>query len=52
MEDVEPFFKRQEGRLEQDKYNQGSKTLKGEGGEWKTRIVKAEYQSSRQYVIS
>jgi choline dehydrogenase-like flavoprotein len=50
--DVEPFFKRQEGRLELEKYNDSRKTLDHEGGEWKTRVVDAEYESSRQYVSS
>jgi choline dehydrogenase-like flavoprotein len=48
--DVEPFFKRQEGRLEIEKDDEVSQPLGREGGEWKTRIVKAEYESSRQYV--
>ena len=48
--DVEPFFKRQEGRLEMEKYNKGPRSVDCEGGEWKTRVVKAEYESSRQYV--
>lgn len=46
--DVEPFFEKQEGRLELEKQNEESRASNREGGEWKTRIVKAEYESSRQ----
>jgi choline dehydrogenase len=45
-EDVGPVFSRSEGRLELE----GGKTSKQEGGEWKTRIIRAEYESTRQYV--
>ena len=48
--DVEPFFKRQEGRLEMEKQSARPRVHDREGGEWKTRVVKAEYESSRQYV--
>jgi choline dehydrogenase-like flavoprotein len=43
--DVAPFFARFERRLELE----SERTLPLEGGEWKTRIIKAEYESSRQY---
>jgi hypothetical protein len=46
--DVGPIFSRSEGRLELEN---GKSLSSREGGEWKTRIVKAEYESSRQYCI-
>jgi choline dehydrogenase len=46
-DDVAPFFSRSEGRLELE---HGKTSSKQEGGEWKTRIVRAEFESSRQYV--
>jgi choline dehydrogenase-like flavoprotein len=50
--DIAPFFLRSEGRLELETA-QKTKVLPGrEGGEWKTRIVKAEYESSRQLAPS
>ena len=48
-DDVGPVFSRSEGRLELES---GKTSSKREGGEWKTRIVRAEYESSRQYVNS
>jgi choline dehydrogenase-like flavoprotein len=46
--DVGPVFSRSEGRLELD--DGINPELNQEGGEWKTRIVKAEFESSRQYM--
>jgi choline dehydrogenase-like flavoprotein len=43
-DDVAPFFARFERRQELE----NDRTHVQEGGEWKTRIVKAEYESSRQ----
>ena len=46
-EDVAPFFRLSEDRLESKRpRTEASTTL--EGGEWKTRVIKAEYESSRQ----
>ena len=46
-EDVAPFFERLEGRLELESRNK-PRTQTAEGQEWKTRIMKAKYESSRQ----
>ena len=43
--DVGPVFSHSEGRLELET---GKRSSKREGGEWKTRIVRAEFESSRQ----
>jgi choline dehydrogenase-like flavoprotein len=45
-DDVAPFFARFERRLE----HESRRVKSNEGGEWKTRVIKAEYESSRQYV--
>ena len=45
-EDVAPFFLRSEGRLELETDPHSHH----EGGEWKTRIVEAKYESSLQYI--
>jgi choline dehydrogenase len=45
-EDIAPIFARSEGRLELDNGRYTSPNQ--EGGEWKTRVVKGEYESSRQ----
>ena len=47
-EDVAPFFLLSEGRLELEKKKGPSPSPDHEGGEWKTRIVKAQFQSSRE----
>jgi choline dehydrogenase len=46
--DIGPVFSRSEGRLELDDGINSEPNQ--EGGEWKTRIVKAEFESSRQYM--
>ena len=46
-EDVGHVFSRSESRLEFDRGQRSPH--KGEGGEWKTRIIRAEYESSKQY---
>lgn len=44
--DVGPVFARSEGCLDRNTRRHSD----GEGGEWKTRTVKAEFESSRQYL--
>lgn len=46
-EDVEPFFARSEGRLELET-GPCARPRSSEGGEWKTRIIRPEYESSRR----
>lgn len=52
-DDVAPFFLKSEGRLELERVKtaDSSQATYNEGGEWKTRIVKAEFGSSQQYVF-
>jgi choline dehydrogenase-like flavoprotein len=52
-DDVAPFFWKSEGRLELERVKTvaPSQAKPKEGGEWKTRIVKAEFESSRQCVF-
>jgi len=47
-DDVAPYFARSEGRLEVEKGVTPEERTR-EGGEWKTRIIKAHYESSRRY---
>jgi choline dehydrogenase-like flavoprotein len=47
-DDVAPYFARSEGRLEL-KAGLKSQIKAKEGGEWQTRVVRAEFESSRRY---
>jgi choline dehydrogenase len=52
-DDVAPFLLKSEGRLELERVKSAtpSQEMRDEGGEWKTRVIKAEYESSRQSVL-
>jgi len=50
-DDVAPFFLRSEGRLESETVQKTKSQPHQEGGEWKTRVVPAKFESSRQYVL-
>ena len=47
-DDISKFFTRSEGRLELES---GKYVTGREGNEWKTRVIKPQFESSRQYVL-
>lgn len=47
-DDVAPFFMLSEGRIELENQKRPALSPDHEGGEWKTRVVKAQYESSRE----
>lgn len=46
--DVAPYFARSEGRLEVEN-GATTKILRNEGREWKTKVVKAQFENTRRY---